>query len=315
MDGKMVDNYEQLVERISSSAEMKAEEIERRVEAKRAKLSGLVSKEGAAQIVAAELGINFERERMKIGQLVHGMRRANVLGKIVEIGPVRNFNKNGKEGSVANLMIADESSNIKVVFWDTNHISLIEDGSLKEGDVIEVSGAGIRNGEMHLSSFSDVKVSGEKIGSVVTQRVYGERSLKDVKPGESLQVRATIVQSFEPRYFEVNAKTGRKPTEQDKTSGAEIEKRALLNVVLDDGTETLRAVIFGNEIKKLGLNDEEIFDLGKFNGKKDDIMGEEMIFCGNLRQNKMFNTTEMTIESIRNIDVEELVKELESKSA
>ena len=62
----MADNYVQLVERIASAAKIDKSEVERKVEAKRAKLSGLVSKEGAAQIVAAELGINFEQEKLKI---------------------------------------------------------------------------------------------------------------------------------------------------------------------------------------------------------------------------------------------------------
>ncbi len=53
-------NYDLLIERIATSAGIEKEEVERKVEAKKAKLSGLISKEGAAQIIAAELGINFE---------------------------------------------------------------------------------------------------------------------------------------------------------------------------------------------------------------------------------------------------------------
>ena len=48
-----MENYNKLVERISKVSNLSAEEIERKVEAKKAKLSGLISKEGAAQIVAA----------------------------------------------------------------------------------------------------------------------------------------------------------------------------------------------------------------------------------------------------------------------
>ena len=57
--GKGMDNYDQLVEKISRLSKVAKEEIMRKVEAKRAKLSGMVSKEGAAQIVAAEMGVNF----------------------------------------------------------------------------------------------------------------------------------------------------------------------------------------------------------------------------------------------------------------
>ena len=74
----MSDNYKKLLERISTSADVPVEELERKVEGKRAKLSGLISKEGAAQIIAAELGISFDNERMKISELVQGMKKANV---------------------------------------------------------------------------------------------------------------------------------------------------------------------------------------------------------------------------------------------
>ena len=48
-------NYDLLIERIAKASGLEKEEVERKVEAKKAKLSGLISKEGAAQIIAAEL--------------------------------------------------------------------------------------------------------------------------------------------------------------------------------------------------------------------------------------------------------------------
>ncbi len=309
-----MDNYAQLVERISNSSGLSADEIDRKVEAKRAKLSGLVSKEGAAQIVAAELGINFDQERLKINQLVHGMRRANVIGKIVDISPVREFSKNGRSGKVVNLLVADESSNVKTVLWDTNHIALVEEGKLKKGDVIEISNGGVRNGELHLSSFSDIRQSKEKLDEVIAQRVYPERKLKDARQGESLKVRAYVVQSFEPKYFEVNSKTGRKISEEEKARGVEVVRRALLSVVLDDGSESIRAVIFGDELRNLGLSDEEIFDLEKFLMKKGELLGEEKFFCGNMRANQLYNTIEFNVDKIEEVDAEALVKELEARA-
>ena len=64
----MIQNYTQLVDRISKASGKNAEEINRLVEAKRAKLSGLISRERAAQIVAAELAISYDKEKMKINQ-------------------------------------------------------------------------------------------------------------------------------------------------------------------------------------------------------------------------------------------------------
>jgi len=309
-----MDNYDKLVGRISNSAGVEKEEIERKVEAKRAKLSGLVSREGAAQIVAAELGVNLDQEKLKISELVQGMRKANFIGKIIEISPVREFSKNGRDGKVVNLRVADETGNLRVVLWDTNHIGLIEQGKLKVGDVIEASNGNIRDsGEVHLGSFSDIKMSKEVINSVIEGKVFSGAELKDIKSGQGIKVRAFVMQSFEPRYFEVLKETGRKPSEEDRKVGKELEKRALLNIVLDDGTETVRAVIFGNEIEKLGLSKEEIFDLEKFEVKKKEILGVEKIFQGSVRNNDFTNSIELSVESIENVKAEELVKELEAK--
>jgi ssDNA-binding replication factor A large subunit len=294
-----MDNYESLKERISRSAGVEKEEIERKVEAKRAKLSGLISKEGAAQIVAAELGIHFDEERMKISELVQGMKRANVVGKVTRVFPIREFNKNGREGKIGSFLVGDESANTRAVLWDVHHIELLEKNKIKEGDIIEISNGSVRNGEIHLSGFSDIKLSKEKLTEVKTERSFEEGKLKDVRAGINMKLRAVIVQTFEPKFFDAKDGSGKKVP--------------LLNIVLDDGSETIRAVLFGDSINKLGLSENEVFSLEKFNERKADFLGEEMIFSGNFRNNKFFNRVEMAIDNVEEIDVEKLVAELEAK--
>ena len=295
----MSENYERLLERISRSANVDKEEIERKIEGKRAKLSGLISKEGAAQIIAAELGISFESERLKISELVQGMKRANVIGKVTKIFPVREFKKNDREGKIGSFLLGDETSNVRTVLWDVNHIGLIEKGEIKEGDVIEIANGSIRNGEMHLSSFSDVKKSKEELGEVKTLRQVSPGKIAGAKTGDNLKVRAVIVQTFEPKYFDSKKNPG--------------EKGVLFNIVLDDGTETIRAVLFGENIKKLGFEDGELFDLDKFNLKREGLLGEEMVFLGNFRMNSYFNKLEMAIDSVDVVETDKLIKELEAK--
>ena len=191
---------------------------------------------------------------------------------------------------------------MRVVLWDINHIGLIESGKLKEGNVVEILNCSCRNGELHLSSFSDIKESNEMIENIKVDQSIAVGELKDVRPGQNMKVRAVIVQTFEPRFFD------------SKQEGSVGEKRALLNIVLDDGTGTIRAVLFGENIKKLGLTDEEIFSVDKFNEKKESLIGEEKLFSGNFRTNTYFNNTEMSIGDVEEINVEELVKELEAKS-
>ena len=312
----MVDgNYEKILARISKASGLSEEEVSRKIEAKIAKLSGLISKEGAAQVVSAELGINFDDEKFKIDELLPGMRKVNVVGKVIRLFPVRTFERQGKENKVANFMIADETSNMKVVLWDTNHIDLIESGKVGEGTVVEIAGATMRDNEIHLGSFSEFKTSQEKLENVRTEKIVKEKTISDFKPMDSVSLRAFIVQNFEPRFFYVCPECKKKANqENDKyvcTTHGEVipEKRALINIVLDDGTETIRAVLFHETLPQLGLNDLE--DSEKLSFQKQDMLGKELIFSGSVRNNKFFNNTELIIDSITPVNLDDLISKLE----
>ena len=309
-------NYERIIEKIAKSAGIEKSDVEKRVEEKRSKLSGFISKEGAAQIVASELGISFENEKLKINELLPGMRRINLVGKVINLFPVRTFTtKKGDESKVVNFWIADDSSNIKVVLWDTNHVALIEKGEIKEGVAVEISNATMRDGELHLGNFSEIKVSQEILEEVVTEKVFREKSIADFNKGENASVRAFVVQMFEPRFFYVCPECGRKA---DKEGEAFVcgthekiipEKRAVVNLVLDDGTNSIRAVLFHEVIKELGLVDLE--DAEKLALQKQKLLGKEMVFSGNVRNNAFFNTPELIIEGIKEADLEKVISGLE----
>jgi replication factor A1 len=310
----MVENYERMLDKICQKSGIEKEELERRVEAKRAKLSGLISKEGAAQVIAAELGISFDNEKLKINELLSGMRKVNVVGKVVRLFPIRSFKtKKGDEGKVANLILADETSNVKVVLWDTNHISLIENEAVKIGTVIEIANGSMRDNEIHLGSFSEMKPSGELIEAAITDRVVREKPIADFRVSDGVKNRAFVVQSFEPRFFHVCPECSKKVVsgpdgfvcnEHGKITAS---RRALINLVIDDGTENMRAVVFHENIKPLGI-DVDNADLMAL--QRSDLLGKEFIFTGNVRSNKFFNNTELIIESIEEVNLDVLIAEL-----
>lgn len=312
----MTDNYEMIVGRISESAGLGRDEVERKIEAKRAKLSGLISKEGAAQVIAAELGVNFDDVRLKINELMSGMRRANFVGKIIRIFPVRTFTRDGQENKVANLVVADDTSNVKVVLWDTNHISLIEKNEISENSVVEISNGSVRGNEVHLGSFSELKSSSEEFAEVKTEIVVKEKSIVDFNVSDNVSVRAFIVQSFEPRFFEACPECGRKAvpgaegTTCQQHGKVAAEKRGILNIVIDDGTETTRAVLFGDLIKSLGFTDLENPETAQRDRER--MLGREMFFSGNVRNNSYFNNKEIIIDKIVEINPDELLRKLEN---
>jgi len=312
----MEGNYQKILEKIARISNLTKEEIERKVEAKKAKLSGFISLEGASQIVAAELGVSFDNEKLKLDELLPGMRKVNVIGKIISLFPIRTFTtKKGDLGKVSNFILADETSNVKVVLWDTNHISLIEKGFLSEGSVVEIANGSMRDNEIHLGSFSELKPSSETLAEVVTERSVKEKNIVNFRISDMAKTRAFIVQTFEPRFFHVCLECKKKVVsgsdgficaEHGKVAP---EKRALMNLVLDDGTENIRAVVFHEVLKSLGINDLE--DVEGLIRKRQELLGKELEFKGNIRLNKFFNNPELIIDEVNDVNLDELIMKLE----
>lgn len=305
-------NYEKMVSLISKSAGLPRSEVESKVNAKRERISGLISKEGAAQIIAAELGVSLDGGKLKIDELLSGMKKVNVVGKILNISPIRTFTtKNGQEGKVVNLIVADETSNIKVVLWDTNHIVKIEKNEISHESVIEITNGMMRENELHLGNFSEIKLSGENLGEVKTARVVKDKKISELSVGDNARIRAFIVQAFEPKSFNVCKECNKKATPESDyfvcvQHGRTIpEKRFLMNFVLDDGTETVRAVAFHENLKNLGFSELENPEILRV--QREQILGKEMLFSGNARMNKFFNNMEFSINAIEGINVEELI--------
>ncbi|MBS3075490.1 DUF2240 family protein [Candidatus Pacearchaeota archaeon] len=309
----MSDNYHQLVDFISKNSGLSNEDIERRIEAKQAKLAGLISKEGAAQVVAAELNINFDKQIIKISQIVPGMRKINLVGKVINLFPVKEYNKNGRSGRIGTFILADETSNIRTVLWDENHIDLIANGQIFNECVIEINNANLRNNELHLTSFSEIKISNKLIENPVVSQSFFKKAINQFSPGEKVSTRAFIVQMFEPRFFQVCPQCRKKVNEIGECLGhgrVVPERRVLLSFVIDDGSDSIRAVIFSDQIEKLVPKEElEVPEL--FSGRKKELLGKEMVLTGQVRKNNMYNNNEFFISDVGEVDLDNLIDELE----
>jgi len=305
-------NYDQLVEFISSSSGVSKEDIERKVEAKQAKLAGLISKEGAAQVIAAELNVNFDKQMVKIVHIVPGMRKINLIGKVIELSPIREYSKNGRSGKIGSFVLADDTSNVRTVLWDENHIDLISKTQIKQDTVVEIGNGSIRNGELHLGSFSEIKVIDKAIDNVVTEKPTFTKKIKDFNIGDNASTRAYIVNLFEPKFFEVCPECRRKAVNSKCNDHGVIkpEKRSLLSFVIDEGSENMRCTIFHDELQKIATI-EELENLELFAAKRKELLGKKVTVSGQVRKNQMFDSSDFVISDIQDINLDELIKDLE----
>ncbi|MEG3225206.1 MAG: replication protein A [Methanobacteriales archaeon Met13] len=147
----------------------------------------------------------------KIGELETGQTNIKIIGRVMKISNVKKFtSRKGKEGRLANIIIADDSGSMRVVFW-TENIKLLK--NVQEGDVIKLNGVEIKQGyredEAHLNSRSELeKISPDEypdLPQVKTQIT----SLCDIAGDMEVNVIARIIRIPRIRTFDRNGSEGK----------------------------------------------------------------------------------------------------------
>src|SRR3972149_11423560 len=112
------------------------------IEEKYKELAGLVTKEGAAYLVARQLGIEISNNKTGINDIKPTSRNISIIGRIVKISQVTEFKRqDGSRGTVANIFVADSTGQVRVSLWN-DQTKLIE--QLKTGDVVQVVNGMVR---------------------------------------------------------------------------------------------------------------------------------------------------------------------------
>lgn len=306
---------EDLKKKIAKEAKLSLDEVEKKIEEKIDELSGLVSEEGAAYIIAKEEGLDLleKRERnLKIKNIIPNMKAVEVIGKVISISEPREFDKGKIKGKVQSITIGDETGQIRVIFWN-DKTELIKNLSVDK--VIKVKKGYTKSNnfgmpEVHLGIGSLIEDSDTKINVKEKQefnpkesfsRTIGERKkLKEIKENDLIETRAAIV-SFSEKEFSTCPSCGSKlegigGSLVCKDHGkVEPKKNIILKGYLDDGTSALRFVSFGEVSEKI---------------KKDNLLGKDKIFIGKIKKNEYFGDLEFTINQIKDLEVEKEIEKL-----
>ncbi|MEM3401823.1 MAG: DUF2240 family protein, partial [Candidatus Hadarchaeales archaeon] len=80
---------------------------------------------------------------MKISEIREGAGEVDVVGRVVSVGSVKTFEREGGEGKVASLIISDGSEWIRVSLWD-EWAEFV--GQLRTGDAVKIENASVRIG-------------------------------------------------------------------------------------------------------------------------------------------------------------------------
>jgi ssDNA-binding replication factor A large subunit len=312
--------YEQIVQKIKEKTGVSDEEINTRVKQKLDQLAGLISKDGAAHIIANELGVNAFEDvtgKVKLNKILPGMRSVEVLGKVKAIYDLREFTTQKGSGKVKSFLIADDTGTIRITCWNSTIEKIT---NIKAEDVVRIKNAYVKenNGrsEIHLNDRSEIEFNpaGETVNAIehaVPAQIAAQRKkIAELNEQDSnVEILGPIVQVFEPRFYEICPMCGKRVKQKEGQFTCEQHSTVtpdysyVMNAVVDDGSETIRAVFFREQAEQLIRKPRaEIIQYREFKEKFDevkiDLLGQMVKITGRVTKNAMFDRLEITARSV-----------------
>lgn len=209
-------SVEEIINLIIESTGMTRSEIQELINRQR-ELFGEsnITERSAALLVAKEFNvkikpISFTPSSIKISDLTEGMNNVVLEGKVLSISDVRSFKRSdGSTGYVCNLIVGDDSGNIRIVLWD-NHTTAVSDGHINIGDIIRILGGYTRPGR-----FDNLEVNLGRRGKIIINppdvdpSKYDDISIETsfVELGSlapnlyNISVKGTIIRKYDPVEF------------------------------------------------------------------------------------------------------------------
>ncbi len=325
-------SYEEIIDKIVNEKGVSKEDIEEKIEVKINELSDLISKEGAAHIIANQYGIKlFENNApkdLKISKIPKGVNGINVLGKLISVFEIREFKTEKRQGRLGFCTIGDETGSMRLVVWDDKILDKVNEIS-KEGDIIKVGDAYSKenNGyiELHLGSRGklDINPEGETVGEVKTtsfEPSFSKKKINELSNGERVELQGTIVQVFDPRYYDVCEKCNRKVFQQDGKAtcndhGEVSPKKAIvLNFFFDDATSNIRVVCFADLAEKIiSKTGQELSVLEPIEVENvtKGLLGFQFVIKGRVTKNVNFDRLELIANFIDPANPVEIIESFE----
>ena len=148
----MVLDYNKMIEIIlEEKEEITFEKLRDMIEEKKRKVgAGYLTDQGALFLVAADLGVSFDKANKSensIKDLFVGARDISTIGRILSIHPIRSFLKRDSNQETKNriIIIYDKESSIKIKLWD-EFVNIPEQIGITVGDLVKISKGQVKSG-------------------------------------------------------------------------------------------------------------------------------------------------------------------------
>ncbi len=317
-------SLQEVVDKISSQTGLDNITIQQKIEDKKIELSGLISSEGAAHLVARDLNVDIltrVMHKLDVKNIVPGMRNTEITARIFRVFPTREFERNGSKGRVANVVLWDPTGTIRMSLWN-DEIKILD--GLKEGDVVKVVGYSKEDnrGDSELRLGNRGKIEKADVDFPPMIEAPAEQkggNIGQLREGTTTNIRGALVQMFESDpFYEICPQCGIRVRANDNKFFCDEHQYVtpdysmVLSGVIDDGTMSMRAVFFRDVAQKLlGVDVQTALSLARermnrtapITEKAPKILGRELSFFGRVKRNQMFDRLEFIVSDINEINV------------
>ncbi|MFW9787127.1 MAG: OB-fold nucleic acid binding domain-containing protein [Candidatus Thorarchaeota archaeon] len=230
----------------------------------------------------------------EIADLTIGMWDVDIEGKVVTIYDVTNFTtKDGRDGKVRNVVLADESGKTRVTFWNDD-VDKID--KVKEGDIIKVLHGYVKEGfrggidfQVGQKSEIDINPKGSKLEELDVSQISLQPMVKasriligdidDNTEGTSVEICGIVVNlgTTKSPIYQACPSCSKKLEETEdgyicKSCGKidKPEPRMNYTITVDDGSGSIRVTLFGKVGEELlQMTTEEANEIIKKTGRSE----------------------------------------------
>ncbi len=202
---------ENIINRIlASKPSLTAEKVKVMIEEKKRGYHGLLTDEGAAYLVAQDLGVvvDYSSGRgVRLEDLVSGLKDVSLEASIVYVGEVRKFKRRQGEGKVLRLILDDGSKQMSCVLWDDRVDEFLSTNPSVGWRVKILHGytrSGVEGVELHVGSRGAIKLEqGFNVGTPV-------KKISSLTVDDRIFIlEVSIISKSELKTFKVNEREGK----------------------------------------------------------------------------------------------------------
>lgn len=296
-------------------------EVMLKIQKKVEELSGLISMEGAAHMVANESGIELVDNTdkfFKIKDVIPGLRSISFSGIVKRVFPVYSFDKGGRKGKVASLTLSDGTGEIRLVMWN-HRVELVEKSTIKEGDIVRVHNVFAKEGkygiEVHMRDKSKLELNPPDVKHSLKSSSSESIKISKIEPNIEVNISGSLIDLYSKAFVFRSCPECKKKLEYGdvcKEHGKVEPKHSfILNLIIDDGTAAVRCVLFGNQVEKfLKKSKDELLEMVNTNKdpillSKPKLIGVEVSISGKARISSFDNKLEIIVSSSDFIDAKQ----------